>query len=404
MIIQYGYNVGDTVEVKPLSIFTNPEPIEWNDHANGYGHEYKEYSQFTFQKSLDLFAQYEPIFITYHLTSMNEDGNISNDIISYYSRVGSNITVTDFPWISSGFKCWIDEDGNPIEVRQHLHLTSTVDLYMSSDFTYALQFNANGGSGQMASLSATKHVYVDRDTENPVVENATIELPECAFTNQDMIFIAWNIDGNYLQPRQTYILQKDAIAIAEWKKPIKYILNVDSFLYNQNFIFRYFMLKINHPIDNGAQIRFSKICFVDPTTHTELFFPSNTQITSKNIYHFAYGQNAQNCIDGKTDTTTAIYRSEQSANLNRPCGLIFDLNKPLLDLHQYRHMQIWTAKDSSSNSSANMNSFELYVSNNGKNWFLAYSYSGSVNTGNAQISHESDDLHVASQETKIAWD
>jgi hypothetical protein len=64
-----------------------------------------------------------------------------------------------------------------------------------------------------------------------------------------------------------------------------------------------------------------------------------------------------------------------------PCAVIYDLQKPILDVSKYSHMQIWTASNSSLVPYSNMNSFELYVSNNGEDWFLADSYSGPVNTG-----------------------
>jgi len=88
---------------------------------------------------------------------------LTADLVSYASRVGTRVEIAEFPWIS-GFAGWVDKDGQEVSAGSYTYLTSTVDLFMSCEFEYSLQFNGNGGTGSMQSLSAVEHVYVDKST------------------------------------------------------------------------------------------------------------------------------------------------------------------------------------------------------------------------------------------------
>ena len=396
MKVQYYYNIGDIVHIQPYSIFNNPTPIEWNDDPYGYGNQYVPEQAFPFEQSIDLFAQYSPICINYYLTAYTSEGQLTASLVSYENRVGTRIEVADFPWID-GFAGWLDKYGNVVDVGSYIYLTSTVDLFMSCDFDYSLSFNANGGSGKMEPITSTKHVYIDCHTKQAQQEDAEVVLPSSTFQNPDVRFGAWQIDGQLYDPGQAIHLSKDQIAYAIWKNITRYTLNTQCLLVNEDFTFRYFMLKVNSTIGNGKKIRFSKVCFIDTGTGDEIQFPQDATSSTKNIANFDDQCGALNGIDGSTSTTVSINATKM------PCAVIYDLQKPMLDVSKYSHMQIWTASNSSLVPHSNMNNFELYVSNNGEDWFLADSYSGPVNTGSRQISYESQDLFVSSIESDV-WD
>ena len=396
MKVQYYYNIGDIVHIQPYSIFSSPTPIEWNDDPYGYGQQYTPAQQFPFEKSIDLYAQYDPICINYYLTAYTSTGQLTASLVSYENRVGTRIEVADFPWIS-GFAGWLDKDGNQVDVGSYIYLTSNVDLFMSCDFDYSLRFNANGGSGHMEPVTATKHVYVDYQTKQAVREDAAVSLPESTFQNEDLRFNGWQIDNQQYSPGQVFALERDTVAYAVWNTSVKYTLNTKCILVNEDFVFRYFMLKVNQTIGHSAKVRFSKVCFIDPQAHVEMQFPLDATASTKNIGSFDDQCGALNGIDGSTSTTVSINASKM------PCAIIYDLQKPILDVSKYSHMQIWTASNSSLVPYSNMNSFELYVSNNGEDWFLADSYSGPVNTGSGQILYESQDLFVSNIEADV-WD
>lgn len=396
MRVQYSYNIGDIVEVKPYSLFSNPTPIEWNDDPYGYGKDYQPHSKFTFQQSLDLFAQYDPIYVNYYLTAIAPDGQLTADLVSYASRVGTRVEIAEFPWIS-GFAGWVDKDGQEVSAGSYTYLTSTVDLFMSCEFEYSLRFNGNGGTGSMQSLSAVEHVYVDRSTHQAVKIDATVSLPNSDFQNRDLRFRAWQIDYQMHYVGNQYVLQHDATAYALWASPTQYMLNVRCALVNDAMVFRHFMLKVNGIIGDGKMARFSKLCFVDQSTGQSLAFPSTATVKTFNIASFSDRCGPENGIDGSTQTMVSLNATYW------PCAIAYDLGAPILDVSKYSHMQIWTTSNSAAFSYLNMNDFELYVSNNGEDWFLADSYSGPVNTGSRQILYESQDIFVSSVESDV-WD
>lgn len=395
MTISYTYNVGDTVHVKPYSIFTNPTPIEWNEDPYGYGVEWKPNQSFVIQQPLDLFAQYDAIYINYHLTSINNAGQYQSEVVSYANRVGTRLEVAEFPGIT-GFKGWLDKNGNEVEVGSYVYLTSTVDLFMSCDFTYELKFSGNGAyNTQMDPIYATKHVYVDRQTKLIKNINAEVTLPESEYEIDGLVNRQWNIGGEAYSFGDTYVPTADAIAYAIWISSTKYSLDAERKLINDDYAFQYIMLKVDEFHNpTGLVGRFSKLQFTTLDKSQVLEFPANSEARTFNIGSFGR-TDPLNALDGNA-TTNVIFTAQKL-----PCAIVYDFKQRILDISKYAIFQIWTASNSSTFPYESFKTFQLYVSNNGQNWFLADSYSGNVNTSNSSIMYESAQLYISGVETQL---
>lgn len=397
MTISYNYRVGDTVTIQPYSIFDSPRPIEWNADPYGYGKEFLPGETFTYSEPVDIYAQYNPLFINYHLTGETDTGQLVRHDVTYISRIGQRIKIAEFPNIS-GFKCWIKNDGEIIFPYEAYILTSTIDLFMSCDFDYTLSFNQNGGLGELDSQTKTKHVYIDLSTKQPIQQDALVVLPECPFENKDLICQSWLINGEEYEFGESIVLTEDTMAFASWKVPIQYTLNVKTALINDDFVFQYMMLKIDDLKYNVSNASMSEIQFID-SNNQSFQFPTSTVCSTKNVDSFYLSDPQTNLIDNNT-STNSTFRIEQF-----PCALIFNFGLRLLDISKYNKFRIWTASDSESMPGRNLAKFQLYFSNNGENWYMADSVENyDLPTQNSSILYESNQLFIATEETELDFD
>ena len=389
----FSYNDGQVAVIADYSLFQNPTPNEWNEDVYGYGVEWKPGSTKVMHDSFELYAQYQPIYINYYLTCYNSDGQASVQLVSYANRVGTRIEVADFPGIE-GFKCWHDVYGNIISVGSYMYMTQTSSLFMSCDFGYELKFDGNGAQGYMDPLSATKHVYIDHSSKNIFVEDAKVMLPTSTFSNDGLFSRSWYIDGNVRGFNEQYILTASTTAYALWQDPTQYTLDLGCQLVNEDYEFQYFMLKIDKFVGQSQKIgRFSKICFIDGLGQ-EMLFPDNATASSINVDDFG-STDLVDALDGSTQTTIAFSASKL------PCALVFDLKSQAFDISRYSRMQIWTSNDQMSFRVNCFRAFQLYVSNNGSNWYLADSYDGDTSYEDASIMYESQTMYAASEETEL---
>ena len=392
----FSYNDGQVAVIADYSLFQNPTPTEWNEDVYGYGVEWKPGATKVMHDSFELYAQYQPIYINYYLTCYNLDGKESVQLVSYANRVGTRIEVADFPGIE-GFKCWHDADGNIVSVGSYMYMTQTSSLFMSCDFEYELKFDGNGAKGHMDPLSATKHVYIDHSSKNIFVEDAKVMLPESTFSNDGLFSRSWHIDGNVRGFNELYTLTASTTAYALWQDPTLYTLDLGCQLVNEDYAFQYFMLKIDEFVGQSQKIgRFSKICFIDGLGQ-EMLFPDNATASSINVDDFG-STDLVDALDGSTETTIAFSTSKL------PCALVFDLKSQAFDISRYSRMQIWTSTDQTSFKVNCFRAFQLYVSNNGQNWYLADSYDGDTSYEDASIMYESQTMYVASEEIELDFD
>ena len=392
----FSYNDGQVAVIADYSLFQNPMPNEWNEDVYGYGIEWKPGSTKVMHDSFELYAQYQPIYINYYLTCYNLDGQEAVQLVSYANRVGTRIEVADFPSIE-GFKCWHDVDGNIVSVGSHIYMTQTSSLFMSCDFEYELKFDGNGAKGHMDPLSATKHIYVDQSSKNAFVEDANVMLPTSTFSNEGLFSRSWYIDGDVRGFNELYTLTASTTAYALWQDPTQYTLDLDCQLVNEDYAFQYFMLKIDKFVGQSQKIgRFSKICFID-SLGQEMQFSDNVTTSSINVDSFG-STDLVDALDGSVETTIAF-----SAN-KLPCALVFDLKSQVFDISRYSRMQIWTALDQASFRVNCFRAFQLYVSNNGYDWYLADSYDGDTSYEDASIMYQSQTMYAASEETELDFD
>ena len=81
---------------------------------------------------------------------------------------------------------------------------ATVTIVEKNDVIYNVSFNANGGTGEMASV--------------PVVENGTYKLPACTFTAPDgKIFKAWSVNDVEKQVGDTITVNANTVVKAVWE-------------------------------------------------------------------------------------------------------------------------------------------------------------------------------------------
>ena len=392
----FSYNDGQVAVIADYSLFQNPTPNEWNEDVYGYGVEWKPGSTKVMHDSFELYAQYQPIYINYYLTCYNSDGQESVQLVSYANRVGTRIEVADFPGIE-GFKCWHDVYGNIVSAGSYMYMTQTSSLFMSCDFEYELKFDGNGAKGHMDPLSATKHVYIDHSSKNIFVEDAKVMLPTSTFSNDGLFSRSWYIDGNVRGFNELYTLTASTTAYALWQDPTLYTLDLGCQLVNEDYAFQYFMLKIDKFVGHSQKIgRFSKICFIDGLGQ-EMLFPKNATASSINVDDFG-STDLVDALDGSTETTIAFSASKL------PCAIVFDLKSQTFDISRYSRMQIWTSTDQTSFRANCFRAFQLYVSNNGQNWYLADSYDGNTSYEDASIMYESQTMYVASEETELDFD
>ena len=389
----YSYNDGQIAVIANYDLFQNPTPIEWNEDVYGYGIEWKPGATRVMHDSFELYAQYQPIYINYYLTCYDLDGHEAVQLVSYANRVGTRIEIAEFPDIE-GFKCWHDVAGNIVSVGSYIYMTQTSSLFMSCDFEYELKFDGNGAQGHMDPISATKHVYVDYSSRNIFVEDAKVMLPTSTFSNEGLFSRSWYIDRNVRGFNELYTLTASTTAYALWQDPTQYVLDLDCQLVNEDYAFQYFMVKIDKFVGQSQKTgRFSKICFID-AIGKEMQFPDDAIASSINVEDFG-STHLIDALDGSTDTTIAF-------SVNKfPCALIFDLKSQAFDISKYSRMQIWTANDQTSFRVNCFKTFQLYVSNNGQNWYLADAHDDSTSYADASIMYQSQTMYVASEETEL---
>lgn len=401
MIKSFPYDVGDTVVVKPYTLFDDIHPeikiTEWNEDPYGYGIQHAPGDTFIFKERVDMYAQYEPICVNYYLTGYNESNELTTYRVSYVNRVGTRIQAAEFPGIS-GFSCWHDTAGNILSSYEYIYLTSNYDLFMSCDINVELQFNGNGAylANPMKPLSATRHVYVDSTTHKTVAKDTTITLPPCEYYLPGKVCLQWSIDGVNYDFGERYVLSSNTVAYAQWQSSTIYTLNANVMLVNDEHAYRYLLLKVDELQMPGIVGRFSKICFIDEYRN-ELAFPSQVDVVNHNINNYN-DTDPHNAVDGSIDSNVIFEASKL------PCGIQFDFKSPVIDVSLYPYFQVWTASNSLFYRQQNFKSFQVYISNNGNDWYLADSHYGSVQNGNSTLMYQSNKIYVSGEPTRIPFD
>ena len=382
MTISYNYALGETVQVKPYSIFNSPTPIEWNADPYGYGVEYTPGQTFRYSEPVDLYAQYSPLSISYHLTGQS-NGQLRAYDVTYISRVGQRIEIAEFPQID-GFQCWLAQDGTKVDAGKLSVLTSSIDLYMSCYSAYSITFDPNGGIGSSFSMSCQEDRYVDYSTGMMVKDLARLALPYSVFTKEDMRFTSWLIDGEEYAANEVVALSKSLTAYAMWKDLTQYTLDVELALVNEDSkAFRYVMLKIDS-VHSGDIVSLSKLKFIDGGGN-QFTFPSTTTCSTENIQYFVSDAGQMKLVD-TSQATTVSFKVDAF-----PCAVIFDIGSQILDVSssKYHKVQVLTTIDViDSYPDRSPTAFQLYFSNNGTDWFKASQTNSVVAYRQTLILHE----------------
>ena len=117
------------------------------------------------------------------------------------------------------FAGWkINNEGNILQPGTHINIDSNIVLYAQwENTTYTVSFSANGGTGNMASI-----------TKN---EGDTFVLPDNSFTAPaSHKFIGWKInnEGELLKPGASIVITADVQLVAQWEEIIVYIITFNA--------------------------------------------------------------------------------------------------------------------------------------------------------------------------------
>lgn len=382
MTIVRHYNVGDNVVIEPYNIFNNPEPIKWTNDAYGYGYEYKPNDRLIYSKPLDIFGQYDPVYLHYFI--IDQQNNVQN--IIYENRIGSRLEIAGSFYSNDGFVSWNTPNGDILLSSDYIILTSNISACISCQHEYKLTYDSNGGSGKMNPQFGIYEQWVDVNDFLYKHSYPLITLLDNNFIPKrtDLQFNGWIINNEYYQPDDIIELTSNLTAYAVWQTQTKYYLTSHVKCVNLATTFRYIMLNIIST-RNNTSINFSKVQFLNETNTPYVF--SDVQICSS--ISESQKQEALNLIMGTSNfqVTSTIF----------PYQIKYDLGIQKFNASNYNKWRWHTASNSSSNTSSNIKHIQLLFSNDNIHWFLADDITDETNafpTGNNVIAYSSEAYDV----------
>ncbi len=217
----------------------------WNTNSNGSGLSYTDEQMVSNLTSVDnatitLYAQWSPITYNVRFLPNGGSGTMPNQTFTY--NVAQNLNSGIFYRIGYTFTGWntmSDGSGTSYTNNQSIKnlsstLNDTITLFAQwSPYSYTVQFDKNGGTGSMNSMS---FVY---DEEKALRTNT--------FTREDYIFTGWNTNSNgsgtsYTDEQVVSNLVNTNNGIitlyAQWRVDLPYTINHYSVDYENKYIDR----------------------------------------------------------------------------------------------------------------------------------------------------------------------
>ena len=186
----------------------------WNTSPDGSGTTYSAGQTITITSNVTLYA----IWIAVYTISFNANGG-SGSIASIETEGALTIPSNAFTLSGYAFNGWNtspDGTGTVYSAGQSITVTSDLTLYAIWIRQYTVSFNANGGTGTVASIVTT---------------GTTVTLPANGFTRSGRVFGEWNTasdrSGTSYSPGQTMTISSDVTIYAIWKYTISYYKSFD---------------------------------------------------------------------------------------------------------------------------------------------------------------------------------
>lgn len=376
MIITYNHKYGDNVTIKPYTIFTDPTPIKWTDDVYGYGYEYKPGDTFIYEHPINIYGQYNPIYINYFV--LDENNDIQH--IKYENRVGTRIEIAGsfFENNTDGFVCWNNSDGSILSAGQNITIRYNISAYVSCEYDFQLTYNASGGYGAIESQHGIMHKWIECDNNYIIYKHtyATIRLKENKFSyiNDTKSFAGWMINGTPYYPGDVIELTSNTTAYAIWDPIRTYKLNADTICVNTATTFRYLMLNIVSTRDNKS-LALSKVQFLTDN-NTSFLIPNQTCV-----------------INGPTNAIELLTGSNDFIinNTQLPYKIVYDFNIQCINIRLYNKWRWHNISSSSTNTKQCIRRMQLLFSNDNIHWFLAdnaFDKNNSFSTVNNAIAYE----------------
>lgn len=187
----------------------------WNTQADGNGIAYTDQYNLSATSDLMLYAQWVPE--TYTLTFMANNGTDEQATQTFTYGQAQNLMSNPFTYTGYNFADWnTAADGNGDGYSDHKNMTLTADMTLYARWTliptFAVTFNANGGTGTMANQTFMQGV----------AQALTIN----TFTREGYDFMGWNTNasgmGTYYSDGQSVTLNATTTLYAKWQKNSSY--------------------------------------------------------------------------------------------------------------------------------------------------------------------------------------